>query len=117
MLEAILDAVPPEYRESLRSKDSAKEAWDALEATRVGSNRAKKAKTQQRRREYDDLAFHDGEAVEDFALWLQSLISQLAAHGVIIDDKEAVSKYLRTAQIQLDRSLHRDDARLVNLHD
>ena len=32
--------------------------------------------------------------MEDFALQLQSIISQLAAHGVIIDDEEAVSKYL-----------------------
>jgi len=42
---------------------------------RVGSDRAKKAKAQQLQREYDDLGFHDGEAVEDFALRLQSLIS------------------------------------------
>jgi hypothetical protein len=33
--------------------------------------------------------------VEDFSLWLQSIISQLAAHGITIDDEEAVSKYLR----------------------
>jgi len=32
--------------------------------------------------------------VEDFALRLQSIISQLATHGVVIDDEETVSKYL-----------------------
>ncbi|XP_066333625.1 disease resistance protein RGA5-like [Miscanthus floridulus] len=69
-LEAILAAVPPEYREPLGSKDSAKEAWDTLKAIRVESDRARKAKAQQLRREYDDLAFRDGEAVEDFALRL-----------------------------------------------
>ena len=62
--------MPLEYRESLGLKDSAKEAWDALKAMRVGSDRAKKAKAQQLRREYDDLVFHDREAVEDFALRL-----------------------------------------------
>lgn len=41
------------------------------------------------------LAFRDGEAVEDISLCLQSLISQLAAHGVTITDEEAVTKYLR----------------------
>ena len=46
-------------------------------------------------REYDDLAFNDREVVEDFALRLQSLISQLAAYGAVIDDEEAISKYLR----------------------
>ena len=33
--------------------------------------------------------------MEDFSLWLQSLVSQLAMHGVTIDDEEVVSKYLR----------------------
>jgi hypothetical protein len=62
---------------------------------RVESNRAKKVKAQQLRWEYDDLVFRVGEGVEDFALRLQSLVSQLVMHDIIIDDKEAVSKYLR----------------------
>ena len=41
-LEAILAAVPAEYREPLGAKSSAKEAWEAI-AVRVGSDRAKKA--------------------------------------------------------------------------
>ncbi|CAA0841943.1 cysteine-rich RLK (RECEPTOR-like protein kinase) 8 [Striga hermonthica] len=94
-MEAILSAVPHEYVESLGAKDSAKAAWDALMAMRIGSDRAKKAKAQQLRREYEALAFRDGEAVEDFSLRLQSLVSQLAAHGVTITDEEAVAKYLR----------------------
>ncbi|CAA0836931.1 cysteine-rich RLK (RECEPTOR-like protein kinase) 8 [Striga hermonthica] len=94
-MEVILSAVPHEYVESLGAKDSAKTAWDALKAMRIGSDRVKKAKAQQLRREYEALAFCDGEAVEDFSLRLQSLVSYLAAHGVIITDKEAVAKYLR----------------------
>ena len=43
VLEAILAAVPPEYREPLGAKNSAKEAWEAIVAMRVGSDRAKKA--------------------------------------------------------------------------
>ena len=42
-LEAILAAVPAEYRDKLEAKSSAKEAWEAIAAMRVGSNRAKKA--------------------------------------------------------------------------
>ena len=42
-LEAILAAVPAEYREPLGAKSSAKEAWEAITAMRVGSDRAKKA--------------------------------------------------------------------------
>ena len=42
-LEAILVAVPAEYREPLRAKSSAKEAWEAIAAIRAGSDRAKNA--------------------------------------------------------------------------
>ena len=44
-LEDILAVVPVEYRESLGAKSSAKEAWEAIAAMRVGSDRAKKATT------------------------------------------------------------------------
>ena len=92
-METILKAVPSEYVESLGSKDSAKLAWDALKAMRVGSDCVKKAKAQQLRREYEVLAFRDGEAVEEFTLRLQSLVNQLAVLGVIIGD-EVVANYL-----------------------
>jgi len=69
-LEAILASVPQEFLEPLGAKKSAKEACEALKALRIGSDCAKKAKAQQLRREYDNLKFRDGEAVEDFSLWL-----------------------------------------------
>ncbi|XP_066323308.1 uncharacterized protein [Miscanthus floridulus] len=40
VFEAILAAVPTEYRESLGAKSSAKEAWEAIAAMRVGRLRA-----------------------------------------------------------------------------
>ena len=55
----------------------------------------RKAKAQQLRREYEAIAFRDGEAIEDFALRLTSLVSQLAQVGVDIGEEEAVAKYLR----------------------
>jgi len=55
----------------------------------------RKAKAQQLRREYEAIAFRDGEAIEDFALRLTSLVSQLAQVGVDIGKEEAVAKYLR----------------------
>ena len=42
-LEAILAVVPAEYREPLGAKSSAKEAWEAIAAMRIGSDHAKKA--------------------------------------------------------------------------
>ena len=46
MLESILAIVPAEYREPLGAKSSTKEAWEAIAAMRVGSDRTKKAMAQ-----------------------------------------------------------------------
>ena len=69
-LEAILAAVPVEYREPLGAKSSAKKAWEAIAAMRVVSDRAKKATAQLLKQEYANLKFKDGETVEDFSLRL-----------------------------------------------
>ena len=45
-LEAILATVLAEYREPLGAKNSAKEAWEAIAAMCVSSDRAKKATAQ-----------------------------------------------------------------------
>ncbi|XP_066383635.1 uncharacterized protein [Miscanthus floridulus] len=97
VLEAILAAVPTEYREPLGAKSSAKEAWEATAAMHVGSDRAKNATAQLLKQEYANLKFKDDEMVEDFSLCLQTLISKLKSHGVTIDEEEVVSKYLHSA--------------------
>ena len=61
-LEVILASVPAEYRELLGAKSSAKEAWEAIAAMRVGSDRAKKATALLLKQEYANLKFKDGES-------------------------------------------------------
>ena len=51
-------------------KSSAKEAWEAIAAMHVGSNRTKKAMAQLPKQEYANLQFKDCESVEDFSLCL-----------------------------------------------
>jgi hypothetical protein len=94
-MEALLAATPTEFHEAIGAKNTAKEAWEMLASFRVGSERAKKAKAQQLRREFDNLRFRSSESVEDFALRLQSLASQLATFGKPIDDEDVVAKLLQ----------------------
>jgi hypothetical protein len=42
-LDALIAAVPPEMQFSLSRKWTAKEAWDAIAATRIDSNHARKS--------------------------------------------------------------------------
>ncbi|XP_066361390.1 uncharacterized protein [Miscanthus floridulus] len=99
-LEAILAAVPAEYREPLGAKKTAKEVWEAIAAMRVGCDHAKKATAQLLKQEYGNLKFKDSESVEDFSLRLLSLISKLGSHGITIDKEEAVSKYLHSVPVK-----------------
>jgi hypothetical protein len=50
-----------------------KEAWDAIPATRIGSDRARKTTLQTLRKEWENLAFKPGEDVDNFALRLNTL--------------------------------------------
>ena len=94
-MDALLSSTPPEFHEAIGNKQTAKEAWNMLASFRVGSDRAKRAKAQQLRRDFDDLKFRHGEAVEDFALRLQSLASQLATLGKKLEEEDVVCKLLR----------------------
>ena len=69
-LEAIIAAVPAEYREPLGTKSLAEEAWEAIAVMRVGFDHVKKATAQILKQEYANLKFKDGESVEDFSLRL-----------------------------------------------
>nr|CAH67708.1 H0512B01.3 [Oryza sativa] len=94
-MEAILRAVPSEMISLLATKDSAKDAWDAIKVMRVGVDRVRKAKAQQLRWEYESISFHDGESIDDFALRLTSLVSQLGTLGERIEEQNVIEKFLR----------------------
>jgi hypothetical protein len=55
-LDALIGAVLPEMQFSLSKKRTVKEAWDAIAATRIGSDRARKTTLQALRKEWENLA-------------------------------------------------------------
>lgn len=97
-LDAICSAVPDEMVPTLAVKESAKEAWEAVRNMRVGDDRIRKTNAQRLRREYELLAFRDGEGVEDFALRLTGIVNQLSTLGDPEPPKKVVEKYLRIAR-------------------
>jgi hypothetical protein len=92
-LDALIAAVPPEMQFSLLQKWTAKEAWDAIAATRIGSDRARKTTLQALRKEWENLAFKPVEDVDDFALRLNTLLQKMVQFGDDTYDEEiAVEK-------------------------
>jgi hypothetical protein len=72
-LDALIAAVPSEMQFSLSKKRTAKEAWDAIAAARIGSDHVHKTMLQALRKEWENLAFKPGEDVDDFAFCLNTL--------------------------------------------
>jgi hypothetical protein len=104
VLDALIAAVPPEMLFSLSKKRIAKEAWDAITAARIGSDRAHKTTLQALRKEWENLAFKPGEDVDEFALCLNTLQQKMVQFGVDTFDEERV---IDPREVQADRSLAR----------
>jgi hypothetical protein len=95
-LNALIAAVLHEMQFSLSNKRTAKEAWDAIAAARIGSNRARKTTLQALRKKWENLAFKPGEDVDDFALCLNTLQQKMVQFsGDTYDEERAVEKLFR----------------------
>ncbi|KAI4387536.1 hypothetical protein MLD38_005362 [Melastoma candidum] len=95
-MSVLLREVPPELIRTLGSKEMAKEAWDTLKIMRVGVERAREAKAQTRRVEFENLAFKDGEGVEAFGIRLTAIVNDLEMLGDPVSEHMAVLKFLRS---------------------
>jgi hypothetical protein len=95
-LDALIAAVPPEMQFSLSKKRTAKKAWDAIAAARIGSDRTRRTTLQALRKEWENLAFKPGEDVDDFALRLNTLQQKMMQFGDdTYGEERAVEKLFR----------------------
>jgi hypothetical protein len=95
-LYALIAAVPPEMQFSLFKKRTAKEAWDAIAAARIGSDHARKITLQALRKEWENLTFKPGEDVDDFTLRLNTLQQKMVQFGDdTYGEERAVEKLFR----------------------
>jgi hypothetical protein len=83
-----------EMAASLASKPTAKAAWDQLESSRLGSDRARMSSAQRVRRQYENIVFHNGESLDDFALRLAKMVHELEILGDPEEPRKVAAKYL-----------------------
>jgi hypothetical protein len=96
VLDALIAAVLFKMQFSLSKKRTAKEAWNAIAAARIGSDRAHKTILQALRKEWENLAFKPGEDVDDFALNLNTLQQKMMQFGdETYSELRAVEKLFR----------------------
>jgi hypothetical protein len=95
-LDALITAVLSEMQFSFSKKRTAKKAWDAIAAARIGSARARKTMLQAFRKEWENLAFKPGEDVDGFALRLNTLQQKMVQFGDdTYSEERAVEKLFR----------------------
>jgi hypothetical protein len=114
-LDALIAAVPPEMQFSLSKKRTAKEAWDAIAAARIGSDRARKTTLQALRKEWENLAFKPGEDVDDFALRLNTLQQKMVQFGDDTYGEERVIEKLFRCIPEKDKQIARSIESLLDL--
>jgi hypothetical protein len=99
-LDVLSSAVPVEIVYAVASRDSAKEAWDAIKAMRFGDDCVKSSTVQQLLREFENASFWEDESIEDFLMRLSSMVQQLATLGEKVDEPKVVGKFLRSVPHQ-----------------
>jgi len=94
-LATILRAVPADLKVELAVKKSAKEAWDAVKTMRIGDARVKEVNAQLFLKQFETIAFHDGESVDEFVVRICGLVGKLHALGEKVEEGRVVKKILR----------------------
>ncbi|CAO2175939.1 unnamed protein product [Urochloa humidicola] len=102
-LAVLLRAVPTDMWSTLARKDSVKEPWEAVKTIRVGVQRVRETNAQQLWCEFADIRFKEGESVDDFSLWINTLADNLRALGEVVTDAEVVKKMLQVVPETLDQ--------------
>ena len=78
----------------LRAKKTVKEAWEAVKIMRVGAERVKEANTQRLLKDFENIAFVEGESVDDFMMRINALAADLRTLGEAVEDTKVVKKML-----------------------
>ena len=80
----------------LLNKKTVKEAWEAIKTMRLGADRVKEVNAQKLMAEFESITFKPGEAIDDFAIRITKLVTDLRGLGEeSITDVRVVKKFLR----------------------
>lgn len=94
-LAMIYQSIPEEMLLSLSEKKKAKDAWDAIRVMSQGAERAKAAKVQTLKAEFEGLNIKDTELLDDFCMKLNGLVTNIRALGEDVKETYVVKKLLR----------------------
>nr|KAJ0208302.1 hypothetical protein LSAT_V11C500255750 [Lactuca sativa] len=94
-LAAIYQGIPKDMLLSLAEKQTTKESWDALKIRFLGADRVKKARIQTLKADFEALSMKDTEVVDEFAVKVSNIVSNIHTLGETVEESYVVKKLLR----------------------
>jgi hypothetical protein len=94
-LDALSSAMPPELVSMVASRDSAKQAWEAIRIMRVSDDHVRASMTQQLLWQFENATLEE-ESIEDFSMRLSGMVQHLATLGETVAKPKVVGKFLRS---------------------
>jgi hypothetical protein len=83
------------------SRDTAKEAWEAIKVMRVGDNCVRASTAQHLLRQFENATFKEGESIEDFSISLSGMVwDGSTSHHSRLEEPKVVGKFLRSVPHQ-----------------
>lgn len=96
---ALIRSTPPEMDSMLMAKACPKKAWASIGTQRLGSDRVHEANAQRLQADFENIAFKDGECVDNFAMRIDGLATQLRSLGDTVDDARIVQKFCASSPL------------------
>ena len=94
-MSALLRSVPKEMWQMLGNHKTVKEVWEAVQTMRLGVDRVKEVNAQKLLQEFENIAFRDGETVDQFSMCITNLVANLRTLGETVEDARVIKKFLR----------------------
>lgn len=94
-LAAIYQGIPENVLLSLAEKETAKEAWEAIKTSCQGAEHFKTAKVQTLKAEFECMTMKDSDSIDDFAMKLRKIVTNISALGGDVAESYVVKKLLR----------------------
>ena len=91
----------------LTGKNSAKAAWEILQTMHMGVEWIKEVKVQTLKSEFEVICMKDGESIDNFAMKLMTIVTDICLLGDKVEEIFVVKKFLRAAsETHVDHYLH-----------
>lgn len=91
----IYQGIPEDVLLSMAEKKTTKDVWEAIKTLCQGVDRAKKAKIQTLKSEFEALCMKDSENIDDFHMKMNGLVTNIRALGEEMTEPYVVKKLLR----------------------